>query len=266
MDKPVDNIFNSWAHCNHVVNQKIAKLLFKDIEESLTKDNSPASERIALQDYYIPWDVVKYFRDFCKKYRLVKEETQRCGAIVMNCNPFTKGHRYLIEQAAGQVDLLYIFVVEEDKSVFKFEDRIEMVRRGTADLDNVKVIPSGKYIISKETFSQYFEKDNVEQVDDMDYDVRIFGEVVAKELGISVRFVGEEPFDKVTGKYNETMKAILPEYGIEVVEIPRITVGEEIISASAVRKALQEGDREVVESMLPLSTIGYLEESKQNIR
>ena len=65
----------------------------------------------------------------------------KCGAIVMNCNPFTKGHRYLIEQAAGQVDLLYIFVVEEDKSTFKFEDRIEMVRRGTVDLDKVKVLP-----------------------------------------------------------------------------------------------------------------------------
>ncbi len=137
-----------------------------------------------------------------------------------------------------------------------------MFRRGTVDFDKVKVLPSGKYIISKETFSQYFDKDNVEQVDDMDYDVRIFGEVVAKELGISVRFVGEEPFDKVTRKYNETMKTILPEYGIEVVEIPRVTVdGGQTISASAVRKALQEGDRELVESMLPESTIEYLRES-----
>lgn len=97
----------------------------------------------------------------------------------------------------------------------------------------------------------------------MDYDVRIFGEVVAKELGISVRFVGEEPFDKVTRKYNETMKSILPEYGIEVVEIPRATVdGGQTISASAVRKALQEGNRELVESMLPESTIEYLKESE----
>lgn len=266
LEKPVDNMFNSWIHCNYVVNQKLAKRLFKDIEESLTKDNSPVSERTALQDYYIPWDVVKYFRDFRNEYRLVKEEKEKCGAIVMNCNPFTKGHRYLIEQAARQVDLLYIFVVEEDKSAFQFKDRIEMVRRGTADLDNVKVIPSGKYIISKETFSQYFEKDNVEQVDDMDYDVRIFGEVVAKELEISVRFVGKEPIDKVTRKYNETMKAILPEYGIEVIEIPRkSTPSGYIISASAVRKALQEKNWEVAESMLPLSTSSYLKESGRNL-
>ena len=33
------------------------------------------------------------------------------GAIVMNCNPFTMGHRYLIETAASQVDRLYVFVL-----------------------------------------------------------------------------------------------------------------------------------------------------------
>lgn len=76
----------------------------------------------------------------------------------MNCNPFTLGHRYLIEEACSQVDILYVFVVEEDKSYFKFEDRIEMVRQGTKDLKQVQVLPSGKYIISKETFAQYFKK------------------------------------------------------------------------------------------------------------
>ena len=129
----------------------------------------------------------------------------------------------------------------------------------TVDLKNVQVVPSGKYILSQDTFSQYFEKDNVEQIEDMDYDVRIFGEVVAKELGISVRFVGEEPFDKVTRKYNETMKSILPEYGIRVVEIPRTTlVDGNIISASAVRKALSEGNMDIVQNMLPDSTLEYL--------
>lgn len=262
LEKPIDNVFNAFAHCNHVVNQKIAERLFKDIKESLTRDTGEVSERTAVQDYWIPWNVVKYYKDYCNKYHLVKNETLRCGAIVMNCNPFTKGHRYLIEQALRQVDLLYLFVVEEDESAFKFEDRIEMVRRGTADLDNVRVLPSGKYIISKETFAQYFEKDNVDQIEDIDYDVRIFGEVVARELGIDVRFVGNEPFDKVTRRYNETLKSILPQYDIEVIEIPRVTVGGSAISASAVRKALEAGDKDLVESMVPESTLGYLMKGK----
>lgn len=255
----VGNLFNSLVHHNHIINRNIAECIWQQVDFELPEDMKGENiERAALQDYYITWDVVQYFKDYCKKYQSITSGGN-CGAIVMNCNPFTKGHRYLIEQAAEQVDLLYIFVVEEDKSVYKFADRIEMVRRGTADLKNVHVIPSGKYILSKETFSQYFEKDNVEQIDDMDYDVRIFGEVVAKELGITTRFVGEEPFDKVTRKYNETMKRILPEYGIRVVEIPRVALaGGKTISASVVRKALCEDDKELVQSMLPESTLEYL--------
>ena len=63
----------------------------------------------------------------------------------MNCNPFTLGHRYLIEQASEKVDHLYVFVVEEDKSFFPFSDRIGLVKKGTADLKNITVKPSGKY-------------------------------------------------------------------------------------------------------------------------
>ena len=59
--------------------------------------------------------------------------TGKVGAAVMNCNPFTIGHRYLIETAAKECDLLYIFVLSEDKSEFSFADRLEMVKRGTAD-------------------------------------------------------------------------------------------------------------------------------------
>lgn len=124
----------------------------------------------------------------------------------MNANPFTKGHRFLIEEASKQVDYLYIFVVEEDRSMFSHLHRLEMVRRGIEDLDNALAILSGKYIISEETFSQYFKKDQVSDIKDMDYDVHIFGRVVAKELKIKYRFVGQEPYDKVTAKYNETIR------------------------------------------------------------
>lgn len=181
----------------------------------------------------------------------------------MNCNPFTKGHRYLIEQARGRVDKLYVFVVEEDKSSFAFKDRFRMVAQGVADLPDVQVIPSGKYILSKDTFAQYFEKENVETVENMDYDLRIFGEVVAKDLGIRYRFVGEEPLDQVTRAYNETMKRILPEYGVSVVEIPRVMSSVEsgdVISATRVRKALEEKDWQTVERLCPESTVSYLKQ------
>ena len=181
----------------------------------------------------------------------------------MNCNPFTRGHRYLIEYAARQVDRLLIFVVEEDLSAFAYEDRLEMVQLGTEDLENVTVIPSGKYNISKSTFAQYFEKDKpIECVDSMEYDCRIFCEVIAPIMHISCRFVGDEPTDIVTDNYNKTMQKIFPLYDLELFEIPRKREenGQEVISASRVRKALGAQDWEEVQKLLPESSIRYIKE------
>lgn len=182
------------------------------------------------------------------------------GALVMNCNPFTLGHQYLVEYAAAQVARLYIFVVEEDKSEFPFADRIELVRAGVKHLPNVEVLPSGKFIISQQTFSGYFNKAQLQDVQvDSSEDVEIFGREIAPELGITIRFAGEEPTDNVTRQYNETMREILPRYGVEFCEIPRKKLGDEPISASSVRAALRRGDFNKIRRLVPASTLAYLQ-------
>lgn len=181
------------------------------------------------------------------------------GSIVMNCNPFTLGHRYLIEYAAAQVDQLYIFVVEEDKSIFPFSDRIELVRKGTKDLQNVTVLPSGKFIISQRTFAAYSNKAELQDQEiDASMDVEIFGQTIAPALGITVRFAGEEPLDNVTRQYNDTMKRILPRYGVEFKVIPRKESGGRVISASRVRKLLEEKDFAEISKLVPDTTLDYL--------
>ena len=60
--------------------------------------------------------------------------TQKIGAVIMNANPFTLGHRYLVEQAAASVDLLHVFVVSEDASLVPFSVRRQLVADGCADL------------------------------------------------------------------------------------------------------------------------------------
>lgn len=177
----------------------------------------------------------------------------------MNCNPFTLGHQYLAEYAAAQVAKLYIFVVEEDKSEFPFADRIELVKQGVKHIPNVEVLPSGKFIISQQTFSGYFNKAELQDVAvDSSEDVEIFGKEIAPTLGITVRFAGEEPTDNVTRQYNETMKKILPQYGVEFIEIPRKTFGDEAISASKVREALHAGDFDKIKTLVPETTLNYL--------
>ncbi len=181
------------------------------------------------------------------------------GSIVMNCNPFTLGHRYLVEYAASRVERLYIFVVEEDKSIFPFADRIELVKKGTADLKNVTVLPSGKFIISSLTFSGYFNKAELQDSTvDPSMDVELFGREIAPQLGITVRFAGEEPLDNVTRQYNETMARILPQYGVKFEVIPRKETNGGVISASRVRKLLEESNFEEIEKLVPETTLEYL--------
>ena len=191
--------------------------------------------------------------------KLSEGKPENCGAIVMNCNPFTLGHKYLIETASKQVDHLYILAVEEDRSVFKFNDRIEMMRRGTADLPNVEVIPSGKFVIPSLTFPEYFEKsEKPDATVDTSMDLEIFGRYIAPALKIRTRFVGEEPIDMVTNQYNRSMEENLPKYGIRLVEIPRKESGNAVISASRVRKLLGEKKYDEVKKIVPLTTYDYL--------
>jgi [citrate (pro-3S)-lyase] ligase len=183
----------------------------------------------------------------------------KIGSIVMNCNPFTLGHRYLVEYAASKVDSLIIFVVEEDKSIFPFADRFELVKKGTSDLSNVTVIPSGKFIISQMTFKSYFIKDEVKNsVIDPSGDVEIFAQRIAPALGITVRFAGEEPLDNVTRQYNSAMRRILPHYGIVFEVIPRKQFGDSVISASRVRAMLKTKDFGGIAKIVPETTLEYL--------
>lgn len=183
------------------------------------------------------------------------------GGIVVNCNPFTLGHRYLIEYASSACDFLHIFVVEEERSVFPFEVRFDLVKKGVKDLSNVRVHKGDKYIISSATFPSYFLKkeDDVVEVQ-AKLDATLFSTKIAPALNIKKRFVGTEPNCVVTNKYNEVMKEILPEAGIEVIEIPRIeTVDGEVISASRVRSLLKEGYiGDELRKLVPKSTYEFL--------
>ena len=170
----------------------------------------------------------------------------------MNCNPFTYGHQYLIEYAASQVDWLYIFVVEENRSFFTFEDRLEMVKKGTAHLPNVIVVPSGRFVLSYETMPIYFEKAEKQEVEvDARLDLEIFARHIAPGLHITKRFVGEEPMDKVTNQYNEQMREIFERFDLELEVIPRKEMDGEVISASRVRAFMKDGRWEDVKALVP---------------
>ena len=180
---------------------------------------------------------------------------QPTGCIVMNCNPFTLGHRYLIEQAAKQVERLYVMVVREDCSLFAYTERKAMVEQGVADIENVSVIDGSDYAISRATFPTYFLKRLDDAADtQMLLDLDLFRRHIAPALGATVRFVGTEPTDQLTRRYNQLMHEALK----DVREINRLEKDGNAVSASRVRKAMEEGDMNTIRQLVPPTTLPYI--------
>lgn len=182
----------------------------------------------------------------------------RSSAVIVNANPFTLGHKALIELAARDAEQCIVFVVEENQSVFPFDVRLALVRAGTADLPNVRVVPSGPYIISAGTFPSYFLKKNERLPAQTHLDGTIFAHLLAPGFGITKRFVGTEPTDPVTRAYNEALRDVFKKYALDLVEVPRIEDGIGAISASRVRAAWTAGRMDEVEEWVPASTLSYL--------
>lgn len=189
-------------------------------------------------------------------------ENAVCGAVVCNCDPFTLGHKHLIEYASRNCNFLYIFAVSESGSMFEPRDRLDMIKAGTADIDNCRVYESRHYLVSRATFPAYFIRDE-EHADEVrsEIDIKLFAQRIAPVLRIRKRFVGKEPFSPVTAAYNEKMKELLPGYGIELAEIPRLEAGSpaKAVSASRVRELLRAGDTESARSLLPDTTFEIIE-------
>ena len=258
-NSPFDKVgcFESSDHIDDVGNHIIAEMIFNRMKKFLRRKSpvNPFFTKITRQNK-IDSNLQKYLLKLSNE----RVDLDRVGAIVMNCNPFTKGHMYLIEQALNLVDFLYIFVVEEDASEFSFKDRFTMVKLNCEHFTNVKVLPSGKYMISSFTFAEYFKKDDLQDKNIVPAkDVRIFGSSIAPCLNIKTRFVGEEPLDNVTRQYNETLKQILREYGVRLVEIPRLQNADgEIINATKVRRLLKEGNIEECKKYLTDRSYNYI--------
>ena len=184
-------------------------------------------------------------------------QSGRVGAIVMNANPFTLGHRYLVEQARTACGVLHLFMVSEDVSLVPFSVRKKLIIEGTKDIPGIVYHEAGSYIISSATFPAYFQKgDNAVIRSQAGIDAQIFTQIAAA-LGITDRFVGDEPTSVVTGIYNEILSTALPEAGVACHIIPRKEADGKAISASTVRSCIHDGRLEEIRGLVPETTYRY---------
>lgn len=259
-------------HTTVTGNKIIADFLIENIVKptffrSVCSDDDTVIYKGEPQFPYDVQDKIEKYITNVRKTRTINSANADIGAIVMNCNPFTNGHRYLVEYASKQTDYLYLFVVEENLSAVPFSDRFIMVYEGVKDIDNVIVVPSGHFIISRDTFKNYFEKETDIHDVNAEEDVYIFARYIAKGLNISKRFVGEEPTDHVTNVYNQTMKKVFEKYEIELIEIPRKKLDNgNVISATEVRKFVLQDEWLKISQYVPQSTYNYLKKIRDTVK
>jgi len=214
------------------------------------------TETVALLENGI-YNINSYLDNLAKKYNIEGEKER--GAIVVNCNPLTLGHLYLIEEASKSCEELLIFVVEENKSLFPFEIRYDLVKEGTKHIKNVKVIRGGEYIISSATFPSYFLRKADEVLEAYTaLDATIFGKHFGSKFRIKKRYVGHEPYCNVTNAYNNALKKVLPTFHMEVFEIKRKEENNSPISASRVREYIKTDDMDSIKKIVPRVTYEFL--------
>ncbi len=200
--------------------------------------------------------VESYCREMAEKVERLPPGKR--ASLVVNCNPFTLGHQAVIAKAAAENPGVVVLVVSEEGSLFPFDVRYRLIQEGVSQYNNVVVVPGGKYIISAATFPGYFTRGDETVTAQTRLDITIFAKYVAPALGITSRYVGDEPYCTVTKAYNQAMVDILPGYDIDVCEMPRIGVNGNYISASRVRELIRQDGWDEIRTLVPETTYQYL--------
>lgn len=200
-------------------------------------------------------DEIAVLKQTIKNKWMLSANPSGFGAIVVNCNPITLGHYYLIEKAASLHEHLIVFVVEEDRSMFSFKERFSLIYLALSSLENVIAVPSTKYIVSNLTFPSYFLKSMDEREEEhAKLDALIFKNYFMKELSISKRYVGTET-EPFMIKYNHILKTAL---GAHLEIIPRLQKDGVNISASRVRTLILQNRIEEALPFVPEATRSLL--------
>ena len=198
--------------------------------------------------------------------RIDDQDNKRIGAVVINANPFTKGHRHLVELASQENDLVYVFVVATDASLFTTDERTKLVKEGLQDLKNVVVVSGSDYMVSKATFPAYFLKSPEDLIEvQTAIDAKVFKNIIAPPLNISRRYLGQEPLSMTTHYYNVSLAHELgPD--IEVITIPRLENSGKVITATEVRQLIKEGNLAGMEKLVPATTLNFIKQNLETLQ
>ena len=266
-------IFVDYIHFSPNGNRLIAKEITKYIDATVVMKNQGAQIVLnELKDEYKRiinerrgdltsnfFDNEKFEKFLMSLKGISSGKTSEAVVIVMNANPFTLGHLYILEESSKRFPYVYVLAVQETYTAIPFEDRIELIKKGTKHLNNISIIPSSEFVVSTVTLPEYFNKDKEQMVTvNASRDIRLFVDYVMPALNVSTRVAGEEPYCRVTREYNRQIRDTFEKKGKQFIQIERKKVQDDYISASKVRRALIDGDFDLIKTFVPATTYNYL--------
>ncbi len=246
---PTEWMLDNLYHVNHHVTEIYAEAIFRKLlaEGMLEGCKAESQALVPSRDIIDQFYIKKYFSGV----DLGAYKTAAC--CVVNGNPFTNGHKALIERAAAENEHVYLLIVREDASLFSFAERFTMAVEALKHLPNVTVVPSGMFIGNVTIFPAYYARMEIGDVEHQAQDhIRAFA-TVAKALHATRRYMGEEPTDTITNLINENCVRMLPELGIETVIVPRVKFGGDYVTGSKVRKLAETCDPSIAD-LVPETT------------
>ena len=271
-------IFVDYIHFSPNGNKLIAKELSKYINATAYMKNRESKiEFKELKDEYARiinerkgdltskfFDNEKFENFLMDLNRISSGKSSEAVVIVMNANPFTLGHLYILEEASRRFPYVYVLAVQEAQTAIPFEDRIELIIKGTKHLNNISIIPSSEFVVSTVTLPEYFNKDKEQMITvDASRDICLFVDYVMPALNVSTRVAGDEPYCRVTREYNRQIKETFEKKGKHFIQIERKKSHDIYISASKVRRALVDGDFDTIKSFVPITTYDYLLQNRE---
>jgi [citrate (pro-3S)-lyase] ligase len=183
--------------------------------------------------------------------------------VVLNANPFTTGHRYLVSIARKRSSHVLVLVIqgrpesggrgnhENTGIVFPFDERMGMTKAGLADMDGISVLPSGPYIISRDDFPQGFLSEEMGSVPaHAALDSMVICHV-CRALGIKSIFAGDEPRDEMSEIHLNALRTACAGSGIQLRVAERKRLGERYISSSMVRQDIADGNMDEAVLLAP---------------
>ena len=183
--------------------------------------------------------------------------------VVLNANPFTIGHRYLVDIARRRSSHVLVLVIqgkpesggkgnhENTGMVFPFRERMAMTEKGLADMAGVTILPSGPYIISRNDFPRDFLSRELGRVPaHAALDSMVICHV-CKALGIKSLFAGDEPRDEMSEIHLKALRSACASSGLALRVAERKRLGEKYISSSMVRQDIADGNMDEAVLLAP---------------